>query len=165
MNLPCHLKIVFVFFLFFLAVTRSSIADDLELYTYKLTQSNSSYLFWTTPPSHRVFKDDTIPDETESDVKVYAAKNEFEPFQVVTQPTSSNNVTVDIGDFGAGISTEIYQVKYVPVSQATDNLGRTGPYPDPLWPLAEGDSVSLTAGENTSFWFSISVPPSTAAGD
>ncbi len=165
MHTPRQLKIISIYLLFLLALTQPSIADDFELYTYKLTQSNSSYQLWTTPPSHRVFKDDTVPDETGSDVKVYAAKNEFEPFQVVVLPSSSNNVTVNIGDFGAGISTEIYQVKYVPVSQATDNLGRTGPYPDPLWPLTGGGSVSLTAGENTSFWFSISVSASTSAGD
>jgi hypothetical protein len=83
MTIPENLKIIFVFFLFFLAIVRPSLADDLELYTYKLTQSNSNYQFWTAPPSHRVFKDDNVPDETGSDVKVYTAKNEFEPFQIV----------------------------------------------------------------------------------
>jgi len=142
-----------------------SIAGDLELYTYRLTQSNSSYQLWTAPPTHRVFKDDNVPDETGSEVRVYAAKNEFEPFQIVVQPASSASLTVDISDFGAGISTEIYQVKYVPISQVTDNLGRTGPYPDPLWPLAGGSTVSLNSGENTSFWFSVFVPAATGPGD
>ncbi|HID03386.1 MAG TPA: hypothetical protein EYP18_09295 [Desulfobacterales bacterium] len=162
MNISRQLKIVFVFFVFFLLVSRSSIADDIELYTYRLTQSNNSYQLWTAPPSHRVFKDEIVPDETGSAVRVYAAKNEFEPFQVVVRPTSSGNVVIDIGEFGTGITTEIYQVKYVPVNQATDNLGRTGPYPDPLWPLARGANVLLTTGENTSFWFSVSVPTSTS---
>lgn len=152
-------------FFFLWLVPQLSIAGDLELYTYRLTQSNSSYQLWTAPPTHRVFKDDNVPDETGSEVRVYAAKNEFEPFQIVVQPASSASLTVDISDFGAGISTEIYQVKYVPISQVTDNLGRTGPYPDPLWPLAGGSTVSLNSGENTSFWFSVFVPAATGPGD
>lgn len=146
-------------------LTQTSTAADIELYTYKLTQSNSSYQFWTAPPSYRVFKNDSVPAGNGSGVKVYAARNEFEPFQLVVRPTSSGSVSVNIDDFGGGISTSIYQVKYVPVSQASDNLGKTGPYPDPLWPIAGGDTVALTANENTSFWFSVSVPASAAAGE
>lgn len=140
-------------------------AADTENYTYRLTQSSPAYQFWTTPPSERVFKDAAVPTATGTEVKVYAARNEFEPFQVVVKPASSGTVTVSIDGFGGGITAEIYQVKYVNISQVTDSLGRTGPYPDPLWPLANGATVTLTANENTAFWFSLFVPPGTAAGD
>ena len=66
---------------------------------------------------------------------------------------------------GAASLAEIYQVKYVHIAEASDSLGRTGDYPDPLWPLENGDSVSLTAGENTAFWFSLWVPKTAPAGD
>ena len=125
--------------------------DDLENYTYQLTQSTTAYQIWTTLPSERVFKDDALPTATDSGVKVYAAKNEFEPFIIVVKPTSSGSVTVSMGDFGSGITSELYQVKYVNLAQATDSLGRTGDYPDPLWPLANNATVSLIAGENTAF--------------
>jgi hypothetical protein len=138
---------------------------DYETYTYALTQSTAAYQLWTTPPSERVFKDNPIPAASGSDVKVYVAKNEFEPFQVVVKPAASGNVTVSIDSFGSGITAEIYQVKYVTINQATDALGRTGPYPDPLWPIANGASVALTVGQNTSFWFSVSVPANAPAGD
>lgn len=140
-------------------------AADTEAYTYQLTQSSSSYQFWTTPPSERVFKDSAVPVVTGSEVKVYAARNEFKPFQIVVKPTSSRNVTISLDPFGAGMTAEIYQVKYVAISQVSDSLGRTGPYPDPLWPLADGVTVTLTANENTAFWFNVFVPPGTAAGD
>jgi hypothetical protein len=140
-------------------------ADDMEAYTYKLTQSTAAYQFWTTPPSERVFKDAAVPAATGAEVKVYAAQNEFEPFQVVVRPASSGNVTVSIDAFGGGITAEIYQVKYVNITQVSDSLGRTGPYPDPLWPLANGATVAVTANENTAFWFSLSVPPGTTSGD
>lgn len=134
-------------------------------FTYALTQSTAAYQLWTTPPSERVFKDDAVPTETGSGVKVYAAKNEFEPFQVVVKPAASGNVSVNIGDFGAGITTDIYQVDYIPIAQATDNLGKTGDYPDPLWPIEPGASVNVVANENTAFWFSVAVPASATAGD
>ena len=140
-------------------------ADDQEVYTFKLTQSTTAYQFWTTTPGERVFKDDDVPSETGSEVKVYAAKNEFEPFQIIVKPSSSGNIIINSDNFGAGIITEIYQVKYINISQKTDSLGRTGPYPDPLWPLESGASINISAGENTAFWFSIFVPSSTPSGD
>ncbi len=149
----------------FLKTGTTAANDDLESYTYKLAQSTSAYQFWTAPPSERVFKDDSLPTETDSGVKVYAARNEFEPFQIVVNPASSGSVTVSIDPFSSGITAELYQVKYVNVAQATDSLGRTGDYPDPLWPLDNGASIALTANENTAFWFSLFVPPGTASGD
>lgn len=145
--------------------TTTAQEQEQERYTYTLTESTATYQFWTAPPSERVFKDDTAPTETGSGVKVYAAQNEFEPFQIVVKPASSGNVTVNMGNFGSGITAEIYQVEYVPVTEATDSLGRTGDYPDPLWPLANGATVALTAGENTAFWVSLAVPKTTPAGD
>ncbi|MBL8096006.1 MAG: DUF4091 domain-containing protein [Anaerolineales bacterium] len=138
---------------------------DTEPTTYRLTQSTASLHVWTTPPSERVFKDAPVPTATDSEVRVYAARNEFEPFQVVVKPTTSQNVTVSIDAIGAGITAEVYQVQYVTITQVSDSLGRLGPYPDPLWPLANGATVALTAGENTAFWFSVSVPTGAPAGD
>lgn len=152
-------------FLCHLLIMQSAWAEDLEKYSYKLSQSTTAFDLWTTPPSERVFQDDTVPEESGSGVLVYAASNEFEPFQLVVRPASSGTITVDIGEFGAGIQTEIYQVKYVYISQVSDNLGRTGYYPDPLWPLEKGASVSVSAGVNTAFWFSVRVPKGTPAGD
>jgi len=140
-------------------------ADTQEDYTYKLTQSTSSCIFWTTPPSERVFKDDAVPSDADSVVSVYAAKNEFEPFQVVVLPDSTSTNPVSIGDFGSGIKTEIYQVKFVNITQTSDSLGRLGDYPDPLWPIENGDSVTIAGGVNTAFWFSVNVPKTTPAGD
>ena len=138
---------------------------DYEAYTYQLSQSTAAYQFWTAPPSERIFKDSAVPSENGADIKVYAAKNEFEPFQVVVKPAASGSLTVSMDAFGAGITAEIYQVKYVDIDQATDALGRTGPYPDPLWPLSNGASVAVTAGENTAFWISLSSPAAAPAGD
>ncbi|MBN2010652.1 DUF4091 domain-containing protein, partial [candidate division KSB1 bacterium] len=138
---------------------------QIDNFKYKLTQSTSSYQIWTTTPSDRVFKDASVPTETGSDVKVYIAKNEFEPCQIVVKPTSSGNITIAMGDFGSGITTELYQVKYVNITQTTDIMGRLGNYPDPLWPTPNGSSIAVVADSNTSFWISIFVPSTTPAGN
>ena len=140
-------------------------AQSLEIYTHKLTQSTASYQLWTNPPSDRVFKSDAVPVEIDSQVKVYAAKNEFEPFQIVIKPASSGDVVINVGDFGAGITIDLYQVKYVNITTATDYMGQTGDNPDPLWPISSGDTIGLTANENTAFHFSIYVPKTTPAGN
>ena len=146
-------------------LTKANADDSLENYTYSLAQSTGSYALWTTPPSERVFKDDIVPEESGSQVLVYAAKNEFEPFQIVVKPASTGSVQVSLGDFGEGITAELYQVMYVNIATASDNLGRTGDYPDPLWPLENGASVDLVAGENTAFWVSLNVPKGASAGN
>ncbi len=148
----------------FLLVTAAG-AQDQEDYTYKLTQSTAGFELWTTPPSERVFRDDVLPTDTASGVKVYAARNEFEPFQVVVKPLSSATVAVTVGNFGSGITAELYQVEYVTITQVSDYLGRTGPYPDPLWPLTNGATVELVAGENTALWISLYIPDTVTVGD
>ena len=149
----------------FFLITARGWAQDEEDYIYQLTQSTGNYTFWTTLPSERVFKNDAVPADTGAGVLVYAAQNEFEPFQIVVRPASSGSVTVSAGDFGAGIEVKIYQVKYVNITQASDSLGQTGDYPDPLWPVETGDSVTVAADENTAFWFDVHVPKATAPGD
>ncbi len=138
---------------------------QLETYTHRLAQSTADHTFWTTPPSERVFPDDAVPTETDTLVRVYAARSEFEPFQIVVNPAASGSVTVSIGTLGGGMETEIHQVKTVDIAQATDGLGRTGPYPDPLWPVENGASVPVFAGENTAFWFTVHVPDTGVMGD
>lgn len=155
-SLALCMKMSFVF---------AAASTNIETYTYTLTESDATHQVWTAPPSVRVFKDDAVPTNTDSGVKVYAAKNEQEPFQIVIQPSSTENITVSLDAFGTGISAELYQVKYVPVTQVSDSLGRRGDYPDPLWPLDDGATISASAGENLALWWNVSVAPTVASGE
>jgi len=139
--------------------------QEAELFTYSLSQSTNDLKLWTTPPSERVFKDSNLPSESKDYIQIYAAKNEFEPFQVIVNPAQSQSVKVEIGDFGVGIEAELSQVKYVNIKQKTDSLGREGDYPDPLWPIENGAQGGLVANENTSFWVTLKVDPEAQAGD
>ncbi len=143
----------------------STLYAQLENYTFELSQSTSELTIWTTEPSERVFKGAPVPTTTGSTVHVYAARNEFEPFQIVVLPSVNTSINVDVANFGNGITTELYQVKYVTITQPSDGLGQTGSYPDPLWPLENHTAVDVTANQNTAFWFSVFVPAFAPAGD
>jgi hypothetical protein len=165
-----HFRVVSLLLVLVLGLAQTGYGKDegitsSEVYTHKLSQSTASYDFWTTPPSEHVFKDSPLPSAVGAEIKVYIAQNEFEPFQVVVKPASSGDVTVSFSGFGGDITTEIFQVRYVNLTQTTDYLGNTGLNPDPLWPLEDGATVAVTAGENTAFWFSVFVPESTTPGD
>lgn len=137
----------------------------LENFTYRLSQSSPQLQLWTTLPSEKVFKNDAVPEESSDGITVYAAKNETEPFLVVAKSVASTVVEVTMGAFGAEITTELYQVKYVNIGTTTDYLGIPGDNPDPLLPIASGDSVSCLANQNSAFWVSIRVPEDAPAGD
>lgn len=163
-------KARFIFSLLFVWMTamvflECAKAGDMENYTHKLTQSSQTIDIWTTPPAERVFQDDAVPEETGDAVKVYCAKNEYEPFVVAVKPDDTQSLSIGISDFGSGIRAEIFRVEYVTISQVSDALGRTGPYPDPLWPLENPETVSCAGGVNTAFWFSLYVPETAPAGD
>lgn len=160
------LYLILSFLLFLLiGVDATSAMAQLESFTYTLNQSTDSLQLWTTLPSEKVFKTDTVPSARGNGVHLYCAKNETEPFLIIAQPTQSKVTRVEVDDFGAGITTEIFQVKYVNIQQPTDYLGRVGQNPDPLLPVDDGDSISLAANTNNAFWFSVHVPESTPAGD
>lgn len=160
---------VFLVLLFLGILTLSPVpgpnAAELPPLQFEIPVSGTSDRFWTAPPTRRVFLDDPIPAETGDRVSAYAARNEFEPVQIVIQPAANRNLAVSAAGFGADVSIKIARVEYVPVTQVSDSLGRTGPFPDPLWPLANGETVSLNAGENTAFWITFHVAPAAAPGD
>eukprot|EP01012_Entosiphon_sulcatum_P044788 TRINITY_DN5961_c0_g1_i1.p1 TRINITY_DN5961_c0_g1~~TRINITY_DN5961_c0_g1_i1.p1 ORF type:complete len:1078 (+),score=187.83 TRINITY_DN5961_c0_g1_i1:45-3236(+) len=142
-----------------------SAGTNVDTWTFQLSASTAAYNFWTTLPSRKVFQDDPLPSATGSRIKVFAAKNEFEPFVVVVRPTATGSVTVTAPTFPNGITVEINQVKYVTLTTKTDYTGRLGANPDPLKPVPDSASVAVTANVNTAFWFTVFVPPNAAAGD
>ena len=52
----------------------------------------------------------------------------------------------------------LHRVDYVNITTAGDHFDRFGLWPDPLWPLNNGDSVNFPANENQPLWFTIQVP-------
>jgi hypothetical protein len=137
--------------------------------TYALPSGPGTVL-WTTPTMEKVLREATPPVNTGTAITVSAAKNEFEPFQLVVHSDTTASATLQIGSFTGPSSAitrvEIRRVDYVTVTKPSDASSITSSQiPDPLRPTTFGTSEALPAGQNQPFWITIYVPPTAAAGD
>lgn len=128
---------------------------------------------WWCEATYKVGRHRALPSATGAAVEIEAARNEYEPFQIVLRPqTTLTNLTVSISDLVrandgpevriAATNVEICLVEYVPVAEPSDSFGVVGEWPDPLVPLTE--PVTSRAGTNQPFWFTVSVPKEAPAG-
>lgn len=136
--------------------------------TYALP-SPSGATVWTTTTMDKVLREAAPPTEVGEAIVVSAAKNEYEPFQVVVHAPGGGSATLSLSDF-AGPGTiptgRIHRVEYVTIDQASDSSAiPSGRIPDPLVPTTFGAAEALPAGENQPFWITVFVPPDAAAGD
>jgi hypothetical protein len=137
---------------------------------------------WWCSSTHKVGRHRSLPGITNESVRISAARNEYEPFQLVVRPDSTvSNATISITDFvglnGSGDSISATNVsfcvaEYLPVWVPTDSIPSTstalpssvpGDYPDPLIPIAE--SFAVEGGMNQPIWITVYVPPHVPAGE
>ena len=108
-----------------------------------------------------------------SAISISAAPREREPFQIVITPRNGKPLRIgkaEIADFvrqnrGGRIAAEHVDVNLVGYVWAEDpKTGKTthGPYADVLFP--EGHRTAAELGLNYNLWFTVHVPPGTAAG-
>ncbi|MFO0549581.1 MAG: DUF4091 domain-containing protein [Polyangiaceae bacterium] len=136
--------------------------------TYRLP-SPAGATVWTTTTMDKVLRE-AAPPEIDGDALVLsAAKNEFEPMQVVVRSDAGGSATLSLSAFtgpGAIPRVEIHRVEYVNIAEPSDASAiPSGRIPDALVPSAFGASEPLPAGENQPFWITVFVPPDAAAGD
>ena len=122
---------------------------------------------WTAPTVEKILKAMSVPIAS-APLRIAAARGEFEPFQIVVRSPSSQSLTVGVSDFvkGSDVITDVtvHRVDYVNITTSGDHFDRFGWWPDPLWPLANGDTVSFPGNENQPLWFTVRVPWDAAAG-
>ncbi|MGF1988234.1 MAG: glycoside hydrolase domain-containing protein [Nostoc sp. ZfuVER08] len=161
-----------------------------------LLANNSSlgdrFVVWVVPNLQRIKQKD--PAEAKTEIDLYAARGEYEPFQIgIRAPNNGlTNVNVVVSDLSAANNRVIsnsnitlYREHYVGVTHASPNKkGSTNPslgtgwYADGLIPFvnpenkkditgAELDAVpfNLKAGYNQPIWVDIFVPRNTQAGN
>jgi hypothetical protein len=139
-----------------------------------LLPGGTNMAVWWCEPTYKVNRDRFLPTQTNDAVLVSAARNEYEPFQLVIRPKSAlSNVVVTVGDLtylnGGGIpaisssNIEVSLVEYVPVTELFGSAGELGDYPDPLPPLL--GPFAVPANANQPLWFTVYVPKNATAGD
>ncbi len=117
----------------------------------------------------KVLREATPPTKAGAAISLSAARNEFEPFQVVVRPDAAATVTVTMTPFtGPGTldRVELRRVGYVKIAQPSDPgsiLSRE--MPDPLEPMKFGAAESLAGGRNQPYWITAYVPPDAKPGD
>jgi hypothetical protein len=122
---------------------------------------------WAAPSVEKITPDMVTPVVSDT-LRVYAARGEFEPFQIVIRSESDQNLGVSASSLTSEVDTipapTIHQVRYVNITTTGDHFDRKGLWPDPLWPIDQGDVVDFPAGQNQPLWFTIWVPWDASAG-
>jgi len=103
-------------------------------------------------------------------IRIAAARNEFEPAQLVLRPKAAiKSLTAQASDLvgpgNAKIDAENLDLCYVwyhHVQRATDQAGCVGWWPDALPPLDE--PIDLEAGQNQPLWLTVKVPKGSSPG-
>jgi len=150
--------------------TRTGMAGQPEAggYYHRIADANTGDLaVWAAPTVEKILKTMAVPVAT-APLQVSAAKGEFEPFQLVVQSPTAQNLVVTASTFTKGADVipapTLHRVDYVTITTAGDHFDRFGLWPDPLFPLDNGAAVSFPAGENQPLWFTVNVPWKAAPG-
>lgn len=125
---------------------------------------------WTCGSTYKVMPDTAPPTFGVFSVDIAAARNEFEPFQLVLRPkTGISGVKVTTrfftGPKGARIpafNVSVRNVEYVNLTGETADDMPKGLYPDPL---PQHTPFDAPRDRNTAVWITVYVPPKTPAGD
>lgn len=124
---------------------------------------------WTTTTMDKVLREAEPPTKQGDGIDVRAARNEYEPFQVVVRADAATAARLTITPFtGPGTLDEIElrRVGYVTISEPSDPGGiPSGFVPDPLDPASFGADEGVPAAQNQPFWITVHVPGDAPPGD
>src|SRR5262249_24767717 len=137
-----------------------------------LRPSPPSLIWWTTDAMEKVRPYDKPPEKLTDSAQLFAARNEFESFQIVF-PADSHDVSgvdAQVVDFsgpqGARISKNnatVYFDRFLDLRRPSSIEGGTGEWPDPLVPRVDRYSgekrnafpLTLQSGRNQPIWIEI----------
>ncbi len=124
-------------------------------FTYKLKESPPGLTLWTTPCTHKVRADERAPDAEKSGLRLSAARNEFEPVQLLVGPGRGKlSAKMDeFPDLGSQQRIQVAQVEY------------EGNWPETLDPLPLDQDLSLSSDRPAGLWITVYVPKDAPAGD
>ncbi len=143
--------------------------------------SSPGLSWWTTNALDKVRPDDPEPDQPTQAVQIHAARNEFEPFQIVLHAGTLDveGIDIDVTDLqnqaGARIDRDnvcIYFEPYINLKMPSSIDGASGEWPDALIPRIDrykhekrnAFPFTLRAGRNQPVWLDVYVPASAAPG-
>jgi hypothetical protein len=122
---------------------------------------NTSTRIWVAPPTWKVMRDTAAPGVAGRQIDLHAARNEYEPVQVVVCSTMAGTRSLSLGAVWTGpsgnvISATLHDVAYGDSACAIGD-------PDRLDPAVFGPGLTVCPGSNQVFWLTIFVPTNAAA--
>lgn len=125
---------------------------------------------WTSSPLVKIMQDTPVPNNPAKGVRLYAAGNEYEPFQLVLTPKKPlSNIKIVphtlVGPKGAKIEAwniTVKNVEYVNCTEPTSEDVKAGLYPDPL---PEHTPFAARPGKNSAVWVTVYVARNIPPGD
>lgn len=143
---------------------------DVSNYGEALPSPDPQVGVWWAAAGWKVSRNRPLPTTPGSAVVVRLAANEVEGAQIVVRPDRPlRGLKGEVGALRSGSgatlpasAAELLAVDYVNVEYASDEIGRTGLWPDPLPPLGGGRDVP--AGCNQPLWLSVKAPPDARPG-
>jgi Glycoside hydrolase 123, catalytic domain/Glycoside hydrolase 123 N-terminal domain len=154
----------------FAAQARFAVADLYKSdFGYALPSDETAALWWAEGP-YKVSRERPLPEAAKPAVEVEAARDEYEPVQLVLRPAKDlarvqARATDLKGPGNARIpadAIDISAVDYVSVRIPTDDTGCEGSWPDPLPPARE--AFTAKGGQNQPLWITVHVPKDAGAG-
>lgn len=137
-----------------------------------LPDESSAVIGWTVGTQKVLQNKSADYINEENIIKISAAKNEYEPFQIVIRSGNEliQDLEIDISDLksssGSTISKDIIK-RYVPhyfnITSSYNPSRSSGIYPDALIPI-EKKTVNIGQNRTTSVWITIYVPKEKNAG-
>jgi len=137
-------------------------------------------VWWTTHALEKIHPHDAPPQDLRRKVDIKAARNEFEPFQIVLRAEGQplDGVDVDVSDLrgSTGLISKdrinIYLETYLDLIMPSSIEGGTGEWPDPLIPRVDAYThekrkvfpFRIVKDRNQPVWIEVFVPPGTPAG-
>lgn len=138
-------------------------------YGYALPAGRKAELWWCEG-TYKVSQERPAPTKLVPQVRLAAARNEYEPVQIVLRPTAPvARMWAEMSDMtgpgGSRIPRSAFSVKlveYLYVTHPTDESSCPGWWPDPLPPLKE--PCALEKGRNYPLWLTVKVPAQARPG-
>lgn len=128
--------------------------ENVGAFTYKLSESPDAFDIWTSSVTNKIQIGNTAPENKSSGINICAAKNEFEPFQVILSK-GNGTVTVHMEPFSSLGSENRVEICKV---------GFESGWAESLEPIENGAQLNLSSSQCTPLWITVYVPEHAVAG-
>ena len=133
--------------------------------------NNKNLTVWSAPPTEKILQSYQAPIAIRP-LTIQTARGELEAVQLVLNAPTNQSLPISVGDlvYKDGKSRipstqiDLFRVDTVEIQRLSDQYGRLGSWPDPLYPIDNGQKINLKEHQNQPLWVRINVPKDSKPG-